>query len=190
MICDSRPVTSQVVSSHSPTLTLAFWGCKCQPRAGVAKASTEDVHPVWPSTCTMAVMVAAVVRAPLYSETSIDNLLFRGSLLCHDRTSDGRLFDGVLFFGSARILADALTLYDALTLGGAPTLGDAPISGDAPTLNNVPCSPEDRSVLDDVLPPLHDVSEVSDLVSRAVEVVSWGFSRVLCCWNWRHWVCS
>lgn len=119
----------------------------------------------------MAVIVAAVVRAPWCSETSISGLLFRDSSLYHDRTNDDRLFDGGLFFCGAPTLDDAPTLDNGPTLDDAPTLSDAPTLGDAPILDDAPRSHEKELVLDDVLAPPHDISEISDRMSRVVGVV-------------------
>ncbi len=94
-ICDSNMATSQVASSHSTTLTLAFWEYKYRLRRVVEKALAEDVRRAWRLTYKTVAVVAAV-RVPLYSGMPIVSLLSRGgwiyrNLLCDDLLAGGGL---------------------------------------------------------------------------------------------------
>lgn len=168
-LCDSHVVTSQVASSHSPTLTLAFWECKCLLRCGVEKASAEDVIQVLHLTCRM-VAAAAMERNLSCSEMAFAGLFARGGPLCRNLPYDDLLFGEALLFGDALPLADALLLSDARLLNDARHFDD------------------DGPVFDHVLIPHSVFSEALLRTSRVVRAVCSEFSRVLCCWSWRHWV--
>ena len=94
----------------------------------------------------------------------------------------------------AGLLAQDSRLYHHLShddplLGDAPVFGDAPLSGDAPLFpGDILVFGDGDLVFGDVLVPHNDVSEASDRLRRVARAVSFGTSRVLCCWHWGGWV--